>query len=171
MTPTRRSVPARRVLAACALGVVFLACQGEPEPAKGTYTLRFPSTETAVATDTVQLLLFDAPKEPDARATVCADLIASRKRRDTLDARITEAPVNICDLLAGNRPLTIPFGELVVLAIAQREGQDFLYGCNIQTIGDGDAPLPIALSLADVGRATPATDCTSVDAFCRGACQ
>jgi hypothetical protein len=151
--------------------VVIAACGGEPDPAKGTYTLRFPSTQAAVATDTVQVLLFDVPKDPTARANACSDLIASRKRRDTLQPAVTHAPVNICDLLAGNKPLTMPFGEHVVLAIAQRDAQDFLYGCNIQTLGDGDAPLPIALSLADIARPIPPTDCTTVAAFCSRACQ
>ena len=164
--------------AALALGAIVSACSaGEGPPSEGTYTLQFPSTAAAVATDQVQLLIFDAPADPAARTNLCPNLIQARKRLDKLDPVVINQPVNICELLAGLKPVTLPYGDKAVLAVGQRKDpgasdyRDFLIGCAIQTIGDGDAPLPIHLALLDVGSPVPETTCTSVSGFCSGQCQ
>lgn len=149
----------------CALAVG--ACTAaSPGPSPGTYSVSFPSTAAAVATDTVQLLVFEVPTTPLERNNFCQTLIQARKREEPQKPVLQNQPVNICELLLGRRPITIPYGEKAVLAVARRKGKDFLSGCTIQTFGEGDAPLDIALALVDVGASVPDTDCTRVGDFC-----
>ncbi len=156
------------------LGLV--ACTaGEASPSQGTYTLQFPSTAAAVATDYVQVFAYDFP--PDQRNFACADLIAARASGNTTTQPIFTGPrVNICELLNGAKPITVPYGEHAVLAVALRTNgsatQDFLVGCTIQTFGDGNAPLPIFLQLVDLTNLkVPPTTCTSVGDRCSQACK
>lgn len=151
-------------------GTVIACSAGEESPSLGTYTIQFPSTAAAVATDTVQLLLFDLPKTQSDRTAFCATLIQARKRKDLQKPALLNQSVNICEMSQGRRPITIPYGERAVLAIAQRRGIDFMVGCAIQTFGQGDAPLPIAMSLVDVGNAVPDTTCSTVSDFCTLKC-
>lgn len=160
----------RWIQAAALLSSVALGCEREGEPTEASYTLKFPSTEAAVATDAVQILVFDAPADPAERAQACADKIARRLRRDALEPAQASQPQSVCEMFTSARPFTVPFGDKVVFAIAQRRGQDFLLGCSLQTIGDGDAPVPIALALADISNAVPPTTCTSLGEFCQNRC-
>ena len=80
------------------------------------------------------------------------------------------AAVMIAVRFGGRKPITIPYGEKAVLAVAQRKAVDFLSGCVIQTFGAGDALLDIDLSLVDVSNAVPDTTCASVGEFCTGKC-
>ena len=155
--------------AVCALSVV--ACTAASKgPSTGTYSVAFPSTAAAVATDTVQLLVFEVPAAPDQRADFCLTLIQGRKRQDPQKPILLNAPVNICEMLGGRKPFTIPYGEKAVLAVAKRKMNDFLIGCSIETFGDGDAPLEIDLALVDVGVAVPDTPCATVSDFCTQKC-
>ena len=154
-----------------ALAAVVIACSaGEASPSPGTYTIQFPSTAAAVATDTVQLLLFELPKTQGERTAFCETLIQARKRKDLQRPAFQNQSVNICELLQGRRPITIPYGERAVFAIAQRRGADFMVGCTIQTFGQGDALVPISLALVDVGNAVPDTTCSTVSDFCTLKC-
>ena len=155
--------------AVCALSVV--ACTAASKgPSTGTYSVAFPSTAAAVATDTVQLLVFEVPAAPDQRADFCLTLIQGRKRQDPQKPILLNAPVNICEMLGGRKPFTIPYGEKAVLAVAKRKMNDFLIGCAIETFGEGDAPLAIDLALVDVGVAVPDTPCATVGDFCTQKC-
>jgi hypothetical protein len=162
------------LLTALTLGGLVACSAGEASPTSGTVTVQFPSTQAAVATDFVQLFVFDIT--PEQRSTVCLDKIGARKRQEPLNATLTPPPWNICELLAGRRPATIPYGEKAILAVAQRKDrndqlQDFMIGCSIQTLGDGDAPLPVRLALLNVGTAVPETNCATVGDYCGSRCQ
>jgi len=161
---------ARGITGVFALSVAALACTAPAEgPATASYTLTFPSTQAAVATDSVQLLVFDGPPAGQ-RSTYCQSLIQGRKRRDP-QRPIAEGTLgNICELLQGRRSITIDYGEKAVLAIGQRGAQDFLIGCVVQTFGEGDPLLDVDLALVDVGQPVPETDCTSVSAACAKEC-
>lgn len=154
----------------------LVACSaGEASPTAGTVTMQFPSTQAAVATDFVQLYVFDVAT-PQERSSICLDKITARKRKEPLEASLTPPPWNICELLAGRRPATIPYGEKAILAVAQRkdrnnELQDFMLGCSVQTLGDGDAPIPIHLALVDVRTSVPETNCATVGDYCGSRCQ
>jgi hypothetical protein len=159
--------------AAVALG----ACTaGEADPSKGTYTVQFPSTAAAVATDFVQILVFDV-KSPEERAAICQNVITARLTTPgSLEPSVPPAPAaNICEMRAGKKPVEIPYGEHAILAIAQKKDRqdqlkDFLIGCAIMTVGDGDAPVPIPLRLVSVSAPVPATTCGSVGEFCDTGC-
>jgi hypothetical protein len=157
----------RTLLGAAPFAASLLACAAAADgPSPGTYTLKFPSTAAAVATDAVQLYVFDAPTSPSERAGFCQTLIQARKRKDPQTSRTTNPSVNMCELLQGRQPITIEYGARAILAVAQRRGSDFMIGCTLQTLGDGDALTPIALTLIDVGNPVPETTCTSVGDFC-----
>jgi hypothetical protein len=160
-----------KALTAATVTFAVAACAAAADgPSPGTYSIKFPSTAAAVATDTVQLLVYDVPRASDERADFCQRLIQARKRKEQPKTVVQNLPVNICEMLAGKKPLTIPYGEKAVLAVAQRKANDFLIGCAIQTFGEGDAPLPIDLALVDVGVAVPDTTCASVGDFCQQKC-
>ena len=157
------------------LGGVVACSAGEASPSAGTVTMQFPSTQAAVATDFVQIYVFDVTT-PQERTSICLDKITARKRKEALDASLTPPPWNICELLAGRRPATIPYGEKAILAVAQRkdrnnELQDFMLGCSVQTLGDGDAPIPVHLALVDVRTPVPETNCATVGDYCGSRCQ
>jgi hypothetical protein len=158
------------VLGGFATAALCAACSSDPEPSTGNYTIQFPSTAAAVATDTVQLLFFDLPDPPADRGPFCQSLIQARKRKDPQKPSTENVPVNICEMLGGLKPITVAYGEVAILAVAQRRGEDFMIGCAIQTIGNGDAPVPIAMSLIDVGNTVPDTSCASVSDFCSLKC-
>jgi hypothetical protein len=168
----------RAALLGCTVLSVLAACSsGEAEASKGNYVVQFPSTAAAVATDFVQILVFDV-KSPADRAGLCQDLITERLTSpDTLEPSVPPAPAaNICEMRAGRKPVTIPYGEHALLAIAQRKDRtdqvkDFLIGCAIMTVGEGDAPLPILVRLVSINAPVPTTTCGSVGEYCEGKCQ
>lgn len=163
----RRTLVSKRIGLAFAASVVVACSAGTEDPSPGTYTLKFPSTAAAVSTDTVQIVVFEAPPPGTAqRAGFCQELVQARRRKDPQREGVPNPAVNICELLQGRKPLTIPYGEKALLAIAQRKGADFMIGCAIQTLGEGDAPLPIDLALIDVSNPVPETNCSSVGDFC-----
>ncbi len=155
---------------ACALSPV-LACAGKAEPSVVSYTLKFPSVEAAIASEQVQVLVFDAPTDPAVRAADCSEKIARRLRRDPIEPLQASEPVSMCEMFLRRPRFEVPYGEKVVFAITQKRGQDFLLGCAVQTLGDGDAPVPIVLSLADIANPVPATECTTVSDFCASRCK
>lgn len=152
-----------------AASLVIACTAGEADPSTGTYTVQFPSTAAAVATDSVQVLVF--PVEPKDRPTLCQNLISARKRREPLRPEITNPQVNICEMNKGTKPIGVPYGEKAVLAVGVRKGADYLIGCVLQTFGDGDAPVAIPLALVDVGQGVPETPCSSLSDFCNRVCQ
>jgi len=151
------------------------ACS-DPAPSKGTYTVSFPSTAAAVATDFVQVLVFDV--NGPAKGSLCQALITqpvTAPGQLTPSVTPPERPVNICAMLAGRLPVNLPYGEHALLAIAQRQDaqdqlKDFMIGCAIMTIGDGDAPIPIPVRLVNVSTPVPITKCGSVGEFCDEKC-
>jgi hypothetical protein len=46
-----------------------------------------------------------------------------------------------------------------------------MIGCAVQTLGDGDAPIPIHLALLDVRVPVPETNCATVGDYCGSRCQ
>ncbi|MFO0740859.1 MAG: hypothetical protein U0270_33490 [Labilithrix sp.] len=162
--------------AGLAFAAVVAACSSSTEPSKGTYTIAFPSTAAAVATDFVQILVFDVNGD---RATLCQDLVTTRLNtpEDLVPSVNPPAePTNICELRAGVKPIDVPYGEHALLAIGQRKQgdsggtKDFLIGCAIMTVGEGDAPVSIPVRLVNVNQPVPPTKCGSVQEFCEKTC-
>jgi hypothetical protein len=172
-------VSARTLFVAGVTLVGVAACTaGEGPPTPGTYTVQFPSTAAAVATDFVQVLIFDV-KTPADRAGICQELISARIRGEKQTPSVDPpAPAaNICEMLAGRKPVPIPYGEKALLVIAQRKDtktdtvQDFMIGCAVMTVGDGDAPLPVPLRIISLKQSVPDTQCGSVGEYCQDKCR
>jgi len=160
----------RTALASVLITSVLVACAADPEgPSRGTYTISFPSTQAAVATDDVIVLVFDGPPA-GTRDTYCQALLQGRKRKDPQQPLTQTAPVALCDLLSGRHEIEAPYGEKAIMVIGRRGAVDFLGGCALQTFGDGDAPADVDLALVDVGMPVPETDCTSVSGACQARC-
>lgn len=164
----------KRTLVSLSVPVALLgACtSGEAPPSKAGYDVKFPSTAAAVATDNVQLLVFDF--RPEDRAVACQNLIQSRKRKEPLAPLVAGPVANICELVRGGRPITVRYGEKAVLAIAIRKGADYMLGCILHTFGDEEnvgTRLGVPLALIDVGQPVPDTNCTSVSDFCNLLCK
>ncbi len=158
------------VLAACLVGLVCLAACGEGAPSKGSYSLVFPSVAAAVAADSVRVLVFDAPA--DKHATLCADLLQLQKTRGLPKALVEGAPTRVCDAQSGTgAELAVGYGDRAFLAVASRQGADFLVGCAIENVGAGDAPAKVFLAPASTKVIVPPTTCTTLSDACSGRCK
>ncbi len=151
--------------------VVFVACSAKDAapPSTGTYTITFPSTAAAVASDGVKVYVFDAA---DGGAQLCPSLVLARKSNQALPTPLVEAAlVPTCELSAGKGQVTISYGARAVLAVAQKNNADFLIGCAIQNVGEGSTQVPVQLALASTTLDVPATKCATLGDHCAARCQ
>jgi hypothetical protein len=146
------------------------ACGSEKSPpSEGLYTITFPSTAAAVSTDLVQVYVFDIPD--GGAATLCPNLIGLRRTNQPLPPRLVEIPPTTpCDLAAGRQQLTIPYGVRAILAVGQRGGQDYLIGCALESVGDGNAPVEVVLTTFSSAIAIPPTSCRELSQKCQRKC-
>jgi hypothetical protein len=153
---------------------LVLACtsgSSASSPSGGTYTITFPSTAAAVATDSVQVLVFDAGQDAAGVEHVCPGLVQLRRTHQQLPPRLLEAPpASPCDLLGGTGTVTIPYGSRALLAVAERGGRDFLIGCSIENVTQNSELSPIDLTLIDDQTTVPATGCAKSSDFCQHKC-
>jgi hypothetical protein len=161
----RRSAP---VIAA---GFVVLGCSSSssgPSPPDG-YSLFFPSTDVAVATDTVEVLVFDVPPDqPD----LCATLVLRKKSNQDLGPSLaTSTPRPVCDLATGRGALTVSFGKRAFLAVGRQGQDDYLVGCAALDVAAGTPAPSIYLEYVnDTVRPAPPTQCQSLSQKCKGGC-
>ena len=151
------------------VGGVLAACSAASDPAQDQYTLDFPSTASAVATETVQVLVFD-PSPTVAKAQLCATLLQKRKSNQSMGKAVVEStPVSPCDL-SRRGSVTVPFGEHAIVAIARKENKDYMLGCTFQTVAAGDPPATVYLTPVSSQVLTPATKCPALSNFCGRNC-
>ena len=137
-------VPVVFGLAACAEEVVKVPSP----PTKARYQISFPSTRVAVATDAIQVTVFDATNPRSG--TDCLTLITKQKTKADLPKAplfITQTDVSpICDVLSGTKGAlpTISYGKRTFMAVAKRGNADFFLGCAEADIGTGDALVDIS---------------------------
>jgi hypothetical protein len=158
----------RRALGAACAVACAVACGGS-STVNGTYTIAFQSTEEAVATASVHVLVFDATKI-DAQET-CAHLLELRASHQDLPPAIVDlAPVSPC-ALSGGGSFSAPFGVVAVMVIGQAKGQaaDLVRGCATQRLSADVASLTVEVALVP-GMSIPATTCTSFSQKCGGGC-
>ena len=144
-------------------------------PTQGKYTIDFPTTDAAVATDYVQILVFDVDvNNPGGQ---CDQLIKARQSApQSLNPALAPPATNICEMHAGLRPFTLPYGDHTVLAIGERRHtkdsglDDLLIGCSILTIGPEDPPA-IELHLVTPNQPLPASNCATVSDYCGKTCK
>jgi hypothetical protein len=157
-----------------ALLVLFaVACSStKPSgPSPGTYTITFPSTAAAIATDSVEVLIFEAGADASAFGNMCGNLVQMRKSNQQLPAPLLQPPAaSPCDLLAGTGTVTLTYGERAVLAVAMRGGKDFLIGCQVENVNQNSELSPIDLALIDPKATVPPTTCTKLSLFCQHGC-
>ena len=130
------------------------------------YAVEFPSKQAAIASDSLKVYVFGSDQD-------CLTLIQTRRGGGQLPVAIAETPAApVCDYLSGAAGSNIELaqGDYVVLAVAQRENQDFLLGCAKQTVSSTVTPQPVNLSLADETRGVPATTCNLLADKCGGRC-
>ncbi len=155
-----------RSAVALLVAAFVMACGGGGDPAQGSVSLAFPSTAAAVSADNVTLMVFDVPADGKA-GSFCTTLVQQAKSGQQLPPRVVEsAPTSVCDFQNGVGDVTVDFGDKAILAVATRTGKPFLVGCALENIGDGDAPVTVAMGLVDTSTVVPATDCLLVSDFC-----
>ncbi len=155
-------------LGAC-VGLV-VACSAEGTPSNGTYTVNFPSVAAAVATDTVQVVVIDAKgQDPNS---LCAELILKVKSNQDLGPKVVTGPaLGPCDLAAGAKALTIPYGDKAIVALGQSGGVTLLAGCVEETVGAGNLPVSISLGIVNTSASVKSTTCTRLSDFCSQKCK
>jgi hypothetical protein len=153
------------------LGIgVAVACSSTKAPPPPTgYTLLFPSTDVAVATDTVEVLVFDVPPDqPDLCNTL---VLHKRSNQDLGPSLTTSTPKSVCDLAAGTGTVAVSFGVRAFFAIGRQGQNDFLLGCTAQQVAGGTTPPSIYLDyVSDTVRPAPPSPCRSVSQKCTGGC-
>jgi hypothetical protein len=173
----------RRVsaIAACS-GLMFVglvACSSTETPSPPTearYDISFPSTGAAVATENVQVFVFDG----DVAGTDCLTLATRRRTGQDLPPRLTETePISPCELRdtassesrAKGRLTNMTYGNRVFFAVATFDrGRDFLVGCAAAIVGAGTQPVEIFLSLASQSVSVPSTTCRELSTKCDSSC-
>lgn len=143
----------------------------EAGPTQGSYTIQFPSTAAAVATETVEVLVFDA--SVGGGGGQCFSLVQKRQSHQQLPATIVaSAPVSPCDVQStGAGAVTVPFGKVAILAVGTRKSADFLIGCTEGTVTPDNTNVVVQLSLAGTGVSVPTTTCTDLKPYCSGSCK
>ena len=153
-----------------ALLVVGVGCSADATPSSGSYTVNFPSVASAVATETVQVFVFDA-KGQDPKA-LCAELMLKVKSNQDLGPKLVSGPTEgPCDLAAGAKPITIPYGDKAIVGIGTAKGVTLLAGCVEETVGSGNLPIAITLGVVSTKDSFPATTCTRLSDFCTQKCK
>jgi hypothetical protein len=153
------------VLAGCSAGT-----NNQPSPPTlAEYDISFPSTAAAVSVDTIQTWVFDAstPK------TNCASLLVARSSGTPLPNDLAHIdPVALCDLLQNGSKGTIdpvPYGNVVFLVVAQRQGNDYFSGCVLATLSQTSSRVSVQLEQVTF-TPIPSTTCTSVSDHCNNKC-
>ena len=150
---------------------VLVACSGGTTATQqGTISVTFPSVHAAVASDEIELHVYEAPDE-----NTCLDLVQKRRTAQAINPGIIDrSPIPTCDFLAGKGvPLNVGYGKRAFLVATRHAGKDILVGCPIQ--GVGDAPLAVEVPLTTINAMTQIpgkdTDCVTLSMKCSGACK
>jgi hypothetical protein len=164
----RRALVTITSLSAIVMGIA--ACSADASPSTGSYTVNFPSVAAAVATDGVQVFVFDA-KGTDS-SSLCAELLLKVKSNQDLGVKQVTGPTQTpCDLAAGSSPITIPYGNKALLAVGTSGGVTLLAGCTQETVGAGSLPVSISLGIVNTTASVGTTTCTRLSDFCSQKCK
>lgn len=154
-----------------AAALVLVACSGgTTDQQKGTISVTFPSVHAAIASDEVELHVYDAPDQ-----NTCLDLVQKRRTAQVLPPGIIDrTPIPTCDFLAGKGvPLDVGYGKRAFLVATRHMGKDILVGCTLQ--GVGDAPIAVDVELTTINAMTQIpgkdADCVTLSMKCQGACK
>ncbi len=169
----KRSSPLRVASALTVSALLVVACGGTDSPQQGSINVAFPSTAAAVAIDTLQLQVFDAP-DPNT----CLELVQKRKTAQPLPKPLFDGqPTPTCSFIANKvPPLSVGYGVRAFMVVgvgcatAGRAAQECLIGCTLQGVGDAVINVDVPVSLFSNTVDIPATKCTQLSAKCSGGC-
>ncbi len=156
--------------AGAALSFLAAACSSSSAAPPATYQLGFASTAIAVATETVEVQVYDAKGR---EATFCNEALVKKRNNQDIGTVIAQsAPRSPCDVLGGKADaLDVGFGIRAFVGIAKRGGQDFLLGCLVTNVGAGtSAPLLLLNYATQSVQPAPATTCQDLSQRCNGGC-
>lgn len=157
-------------LSALLLGACSAGTNNIPSPpSAGTYEIEFPSTAAAVAAETVQAFVFANPS--GANKTDCTSLIVARQSGSDLPAAEAQTgQVRLCDVLTAPRTNAlipdVPYGNVSLLVVTQRNGSDYFTGCALSTLGPNSPPVTVQLQQATATAHIPSTNCANVGDYC-----
>ena len=148
----------------CAGGALGVACGSSG--GSGSFTLDFPSTAVAVATDAVQVQVYDG-SDPNA----CTALIILARSQQAFPPLVTQTSISSpCALVGGGGSLSLKEGNYAFFAIGQHQGQNFVLGCQVGGVNSGGGSVNIELELFANTVAIPATTCAHLSQHCSGGC-
>lgn len=155
-----------------AVGLVFLgACSPGTEAEKsGAVGITFPSTNAAIATDTIELRAYDAT----VGGNDCLSLVETEQKSQPLPKAIYDSgKVATCTYFAngGVKPFDMGYGSRSFLVVGQRstngQAADFMIGCTVAGIGDVANSVTVDLSIFDPTSEVPdSTKCASLGDRC-----
>jgi hypothetical protein len=155
---------------ACLVGGLS-ACGGSDDSSTeaAMFTVSFPSFAAAVATDSLQVSIFDAQNSPD----LCHELVRARTAGSTLPSQPLVTGERFTPCQAGQVKLPpVTFGDRALLVVGESAGKDVLIGCQHVTMSAGQTELPIPLALAAIGTEGMApTTCRTLRDHCDGRCR
>ncbi len=167
----RRLALRKRISTIVGAAFVLTACSGgTTTPQRGTISVTFPSVHAAVASDEIELHVYDAPDQ-----NTCLDLVQKRRTAQAIPSGLIDrTPIPTCDFLAGKGvPLDVGYGKRAFLVATRHAGKDILVGCTLQ--GVGDAPIAVDVELTTINAMTlipgKDSDCVTLSMKCSGACK
>lgn len=152
-------------LSLCApLSALTSAC-GSSADAEGTYVIEFPSSSAVLATESVDVDVYEA-----ADPSLCINLTErARTNQELPDAIARVARIDPCALASGDGSLRVSSGERAILVRANRGGRAYLVGCS-RFVAEPGFVANVTVSLLPNVAAPPASTCASMKARCEGAC-
>jgi hypothetical protein len=169
------------LLSCSATAALVVACSaGTDPPQQGTITVTFPSVGAAVAIDTLQLQVFDAPDQGS-----CLDLVEKRKTGQALPpALVDHQPVPTCTFVDNKAAaLDVGYGRRAFLVVGvgcaraagpgvtERLAQPCLIGCALQGVGNAKIAVEVPLTLFSNTVDVPPTTCAQLSSKCNGGCK
>jgi hypothetical protein len=163
----------RRALGAASFAsLAFLvACASTNEKQKGALSISFPSTAAAIATDRLELHVYDGT-DPNA----CLTAVEARQKGQPQPAPIFETASDTCDFLSNKvAAVDIGYGERAFMVVALRAPSpganqtEFMIGCSRTGVGDVPNVVDVPLTLFSSTQSVPASSkCSTLSAKCSG---
>jgi hypothetical protein len=157
---------------AVALVTCGVACSpGTDAEKSGSVGITFPSSNAAIATDTIELRVYDST----IQGNDCLTLVESEQKTQPLPKPIYDSgKINTCTYLAngGVKPFDMGYGSRSFLVVGQRaptgqQAADFMIGCSVAGIGDVSNSVNVDLSVFDPTSQVPdSTKCASLSDRC-----
>jgi hypothetical protein len=156
--------------------VSLAACSpGTADKKDGALTVSFQKTSDAIATDTLELRVYDASTVDGSIPNDCLNLISTEQNSpQTLPKPIYDSTkVDTCNFFTNKiKPFDMGFGPRSFLVVGQRNinnnATDYVIGCTLAGIGDVSNSVNVELSLFDTKAplVPDSTKCASLSDRC-----